>query len=1133
MPVSAKDSERMKQIIKSAPRNYYGAGSGISYVGTPKQINTEKGVVKKPQLGAIGQFVDKAAKVGRQTADIVGMGGKKFGEFAVNTPKYVYRDIKPFLQGVASTVTGEYQADLGNIKRKSDQLDQQLQQYNQMYKEGKMTRDNYAKLVKNVADMQNELVGESAKIESKVDRGDVLESAAWTAATIIGAGKLKTASTGASGGALAYKTGGKQAIKELVEISATDLERAFMKSPAVRSLIERNTTEFAKRGIQQMAGENLAQFVAREGRAIATNFLFKRPLFYEQNIGDAKKIYEGIIESDEGQSLRSAAWLGIQMLDGGPLGVMAKNYNWTKGKIRDLSIGQGSFIDEVSRRTGIDVAGELMRLKIEDPLQYARDEKTWRVFQEMNLRMGGDDPIEAARLFLSNHSRMDSDLTQLTYKDITEEAYRHLRAQQVAKAVGKMKIKGYTKEQLQNAVVVRWDSVMKRGAAKAFIDGGAEGLLKHAQANGYAENKSIMEYLGKLIKEGGTPEEVAGRIKSVPTALTKLPLPVKAQKALANTGYFIAIPESGIRHTPYVELDDTRKLISAAAKGDSDLFDPAVAPQPVFAAVRGWAQRAGLSPESATSAAHRKLAESFVRQIDELGIARDLNLPQKDGDAVGGGQAILYKLQQYVEGKKPNMLGAAVTGTIGAPRAAITDIRQLTKTEIIEALNSPTFHVTKETAKQIQRSMMRAYLNVPLEVRGLGDRFVDALYAANPAHKYYSRIQSALKYAYNPFFRAQERVETALLTKMKADTPLIWNRSRGELDSTVKMLDEARIFSSSMAGEAAQDQVLGRLTANITKGQKRDLAGLALDMAKSRGVSIEAMLTDHQDELADALRVIVQYPQKGVLSSSLARTLNVAFFPMRYNAKVTMLTAQALAKQPPAVQKAVLHSVFSMKDWLKSDEGIQWQSDHADAIQLLKWITPINSIEYVFNLVNGVDSWGELGQLGGLPIGVLSQILDSQGIITLNTPYVQPQTGDVFPEYIPETTKARLSVAIADILGSMFNYPGRTLGLPGKASSIRAAVDLFIDTNGSDFEKRIDTERLTPLQKQWIKVLKGDMSEETLDSLYTTPAEGQFNWYTLPPTDLPFKDVAPVKVLPKQRKGRTKKVKPTALPMPS
>jgi hypothetical protein len=269
--------------------------------------------------------------------------------------------------------------------------------------------------------------------------------------------------------------------------------------------------------------------------------------------------------------------------------------------------------------------------------------------------------------------------------------------------------------------------------------------------------------------------------------------------------------------------------------------------------------------------------------------------------------------------------------------------------------------------------------------------------------------------------------------------------------------------------------------------------------------------------------------------------MNLMFFPVRYNAKVTQIAAQVLGRQPPAVQLAVLHSGFRMRDWLKSDEGINWQAEHQDAIQVLNWITPINSIESTLNMLSHKpNSIAELGQLGGLPLGFITQILDSEGILHLNKPYVMPKTGDLLPDYIPQTTKAKASVALTDLIGSMFTYPGRTLGLPGKDASIKKFVRNFIATNGKDFDKQYRTEDLTPLQQNWIRVLKGDTSKEAIDNLYGSPAQGKFSWYTLPPlslpqrVNLPQENTIPTKTETAAAKAgqRTTRTKNMALPIP-
>jgi hypothetical protein len=257
------------------------------------------------------------------------------------------------------------------------------------------------------------------------------------------------------------------------------------------------------------------------------------------------------------------------------------------------------------------------------------------------------------------------------------------------------------------------------------------------------------------------------------------------------------------------------------------------------------------------------------------------------------------------------------------------------------------------------------------------------------------------------------------------------------------------------------------------------------------------------------------------------------------------LPPRKLASQPPSIQLAVIQGMHKLRPWLQSDEGIQWQADHAEAIKVFAWATPVGNIQQLGKLLGGnVDSWGDMGLLGGLPFGLISQTLDAEGIIQLNKPYVNPSTGEVFPDYIPKNTKAQAAVALESLIGSVFSFPGRTLGLPGKQAGIRDFVNQFIATNGSDFEKRINTDRLTPLQKNMVRVLNGDTSDEAIDSLYTSPAPGQFNYYTLPPLTLPYKTVPlnspkPTPInrslkLPKAPKAaKGAKVKPTAKPIPA
>lgn len=1170
--LTPEQSARLKQILTVAGPTYYGAGSGL---GAVKEQLAAKPL---PSVNQGQNAFQKVVDVGKQVLNVGETVAKKAGSFAVNTPKYIYRDVQPFLQGVASTATGELQKDQANVKTRMDQLDEIQTQITNDYKAGRITKENYARRITDIGNDYASLSKDSQSIATKADRGNVAEGAVWLAADLAMGGKLELGSATQTTAVQTFKAGGRSAIQSLIDLSATKFERAIMNVPSARALMERNLETLAKRGIKQAAGENFAQFVARESKTLAMGMLIKRPLFYEQNIGGAKDIYNKILEGNGSGALKSAAWLGSQMIEGGPIGGFAKGYSWLKGNLSDLAHGTGSYIDEVSKLIGDGNSQQIAKHILDTP----ESERAFRILQATNMHVTGNDARQAAENTLQTYIQSRQDLASLTPQKLVEDINKWADAEAIRlQAIKSGLIKGINPEDVTKYAVVRWDTPTKAGLRNelgSYVyeklvgklpDNGfhlnnwaggrtiqldpmlREDLIKKLNeiadrpGVGFGNNENLMARLENIIATSSTLDDLAKGINHIETASVQLEnMPKKLAAQMSELGYTIAAPFGGNRipELDYTDIQNTtRKLISAAQTGDTALFDAAKAPQVEVAQLARALEKAGLSPEAAGAGANQKLAESLVASLDKLQVGTQLGLKNSQGsDMVGGGRAILSQLQGYLENK---------LGIFGVTKNAATDIRQLTPGEVSQALgltkNAP-LHGVPEEAKQISKAIMQAYLDVPLEYRGLGDRVVDGLYRYNPLQKYYSRLQSAFRYTYNPFFRTQERVESAVLSHAQADN-LLWTkasgglRSRGELNEGAKILDNSGILTSSLPGEAANDLVLGRITANVTQGQKRSLAGLAYDIADRRGMTLQQLVNEHPDDVTDALRVVVQYPTRGVLASPLARTMNLMFFPVRYNAKVTQIAAQVLGRQPPAVQLAVLHSGFRMRDWLKSDEGIRWQAEHQDAIQVLNWLTPINSVESTLNMLSHKpNSIGEIGQLGGLPLGFITQILDSEGVIKINRPYVMPKTGDLIPDYIPQSTRAKASVALTDLLGSMFTYPGRTLGLPGKDASIKKFVRNFIATNGSDFDKQYRTEDLTPLQQNWIRVLKGDTSREAIDSLYGSPAPGQFSWYTIPPLNLPQRVniPQPVAVPTKtetaaakagQRTSRTKNI---ALPIP-
>jgi hypothetical protein len=185
--------------------------------------------------------------------------------------------------------------------------------------------------------------------------------------------------------------------------------------------------------------------------------------------------------------------------------------------------------------------------------------------------------------------------------------------------------------------------------------------------------------------------------------------------------------------------------------------------------------------------------------------------------------------------------------------------------------------------------------------------------------------------------------------------------------------------------------------------------------------------------------------------------------------KVAGLMAEQLSRLNAPMQVALIRNLFDMSSFLNSDEGQAWYSQHASAIKLFQWLSPLYPLSYVQRILTDVGTGniqvGDLGQLGGLPFGFISQMLDANNVIHLNAPYVDPSSGNVLPRYIPKSLKAQANLAIQDLLGQTFSYPGATAGLPSKGSIERSIAGGLLPGSSKDFEKIDQSGKLTPKQK--------------------------------------------------------------------
>lgn len=378
------------------------------------------------------------------------------------------------------------------------------------------------------------------------------------------------------------------------------------------------------------------------------------------------------------------------------------------------------------------------------------------------------------------------------------------------------------------------------------------------------------------------------------------------------------------------------------------------------------------------------------------------------------------------------------------------DPRQLSEGAILDALGSK---ATPADAAEVAKALRDAYANVPSALTGAGNKFLNKTIQHVPLMATYLKVQGIAKFSANPFFYLKRLSKSEIISVLEgADhvgmTPQTEQtmRAAGYWSKYIQDAGQADLFGNTI-GQAGKNQLSGPI--------KNIVGGMAESMAKARGFdSVQAMLDDPSSgpELDHAVRTALGYPKGGYLNSPLAKTLNILIFPSRFETKVAMAVGHAFAKQPAMVQAAIVTNVANFTTYLNSPEGKQWQKDNSETIQLLKYFTPLSTIQNVSNFLHS-GKVGDLGEIGGLPFGLIIQLLSHQGapIGPLgSSEYHDPKSGDVVTTPIPNDAKGRVQTLVSDTIQSMFSWPGRQAGLISKSKLVQDAVPA-LKQNASDY----------------------------------------------------------------------------------
>lgn len=474
----------------------------------------------------------------------------------------------------------------------------------------------------------------------------------------------------------------------------------------------------------------------------------------------------------------------------------------------------------------------------------------------------------------------------------------------------------------------------------------------------------------------------------------------------------------------------TLPTLSQARSAGAPEFGKAA--NPVLGAITGGLRKAGLGLEDYNPRQIGMAKDNFTKAVD------DMKLPLVDG------KDAYEALSKLAEEKH------------------LLDPRQLRAGEIEQTLG-----LSSGDAKKVLSAAKSMYDGVPLSVRGAAGKLQDANLKLNPLAAPYSRIQTRLRYDLNPAFRAQQKIEAATLGQVVTGG----HNPTGDVTKTLNIMrgDGFLPTSTSFTGEALHD-VKGatNVTTHLTLDEEKSLAHVLEATAAKNGNSVADELKN--ESTRQLMRAIVQNPKQGILSSNFAKATNMLFFPSAYNAKVTGMALGALAKQPPAVQFGVIKNINDFHNWTKTDEGVKWQRDNSELLGLVSYFTPINSVQQIMSAI-GDKNPRELGLIGGLPFGVIQRVLEGQGAIPKSTPpYVDPKTGQIVPDKIPQSDKARLQQGLGDILDTMFTFPGRTAGFGSKTDLRNTLTGGLLKPNPSEVKSVTRTD-LTPDQRNNQRVL--------------------------------------------------------------
>ena len=231
--------------------------------------------------------------------------------------------------------------------------------------------------------------------------------------------------------------------------------------------------------------------------------------------------------------------------------------------------------------------------------------------------------------------------------------------------------------------------------------------------------------------------------------------------------------------------------------------------------------------------------------------------------------------------------------------------------------------------------------------------------------------------------------------------------------------------------------------------------------------------------MREATQSVFHY-SPGILTSPLVKTMNIVWFPFRFQAKTVQLAAKWLNDLTPANRLVAINNWVHFANWAGTDEGIEWRRTNRNVLyNIVAYTTAYEQLGQSAEAVSkGRLFGGNTGLIGGVPLGFLVNLARELAFLPEDPDQFDPKTGRPFQKEIPRdvVSAASLSVSLEQLLISIspstpyYSLTGGIIQGVSVRNMIMSLVRQVVGSSREALEDRDPTKGRQRLEKDFRRV---------------------------------------------------------------